>query len=76
MTNLATERKKHNWTLEYVAHETGVKKQSVHDWETGRKKPSYEALLKLENLFGKSHRELLQSVPQRELLEQSEEGGN
>ena len=46
------------WTLEYVAKQVGITKSAVHDLETERCKPSYEVLVKIENLFGKTHREL------------------
>lgn len=52
------ERINKGWTLEYVAKQVGITKSAVHDLETERCKPSYEVLVKLEDLFGKSHREL------------------
>ena len=50
------ERKRRNWKLQEVADKIGVTKATVHDLETGRYKPSYEILIKLEDLFKKSHR--------------------
>lgn len=44
-------RLKRGWTLEFVAEQIGVTKSAVHDMETGRRKPSYEVLLKLLQLF-------------------------
>ena len=52
------ERINKGWTLEYVAKQVGITKSAVHDLETERCKPSYEVLVKIENLFGKTHREL------------------
>lgn len=46
------ERKRHVWTLEYVAKKCGISKQTAHDIETGRRKPSYDVLVKLLDLFG------------------------
>ena len=46
------------WTQAYVGKQIGTTKAAVHDIETARRRPSYEVLVKLEDLFGKSHREL------------------
>ena len=46
------ERERHKWTLEYIAQQVGRTKASVHDIETGRRKPSYDVLVKLLKLFG------------------------
>ena len=53
-------RKGKGWTQEYVSEQVGIASNTVHDIETGKQKPSYVVLIKLENLFGKSHRELLE----------------
>ena len=42
-------------------------KQTVQYLETGRR-PSYEVLVKLENLFNLSHRDLLEQVPYENIL--------
>ena len=55
-TILRQERISRNWTLDYVAEKVGVSKQAVHDIEVGRRKPSYNVLVALEDLFGLSHR--------------------
>ena len=64
MTELSIrqERIKKGWTQAYVGQQVGVSKQSIHDIETGKAKPSYDVLLKLENLFGKSHRDLFAQI--------------
>jgi DNA-binding XRE family transcriptional regulator len=64
MNNLAIrqERIKKGWTQEYVGQKVGVTKQSIHDIETGKARPSYDVLLKLENLFKKDHRYLFAQV--------------
>lgn len=70
-TKLRQERIKKGWTLDYVASVLDVKKQSVCDWEHGRHKPSYKVLDKLENLFNLSHRDLLQQVPDENILSET-----
>ena len=52
------ERINKGWSQQYVAKQIGVSKQMVHDLENGRRKPSYAVLVKIENLFGISHRSL------------------
>lgn len=56
------ERIERGWTLDYVAKNVGLTKVSIHDIEICRRKPSYEVLVKLEDLFGKTHRELFAEV--------------
>ena len=50
------------WTQKQVGDEVRVSKVAIHDIETGKQKPSYDVLVKLENLFQKSHRYLLEQV--------------
>ena len=50
------------WTQKQVGDEVGVSKVAIHDIETGKQKPSYDVLVKLENLFHKSHRYRLAQV--------------
>ena len=56
MLKLEQERLKRPWTLEYVAKMLETTKSTICDYEKGRSKPSYEKLVKLEDLFGESHR--------------------
>lgn len=56
------ERLAKKWTQQFVADAIGVSKQTIHDIETGRRKPSYDVLVKLEDLFGVEHRYLMQEV--------------
>jgi len=56
------ERLKNNWTQEYVAKQVGLKKVSIQQIETAQRKPSYDVLVKLENLFGEPHRKLFAAV--------------
>ena len=52
------ERKRHEWSQAYVAQQIGVTPETVHYIETGQRKPSYDVLVKLEDLFQLGHREL------------------
>jgi len=52
------ERIRNGWTLEFVGARVGINKATVHDIEIGRRKPSYDVLVKLEDLFCLSHRQL------------------
>ncbi|MDR0571092.1 MAG: helix-turn-helix domain-containing protein [Clostridiales Family XIII bacterium] len=53
------ERTKRGWTQQYVATQVGLTRTAIHDIENGLQAPSYKVLVKLENLFGMTHRELL-----------------
>lgn len=55
---LRAERLKRGWTLEFVGTKIGIKKTTVYQIETGKRKPSYEVLCQLENLFKLPHRQL------------------
>lgn len=64
---LKQERQGRGWTQAYVAEQIGITKSAVNSIENGKRKPSYEILVKLEDLFCLSHRELLTySIPQME----------
>ena len=56
------ERLDRGWTQSDIAIKVGITKQAYQLIETARCKPSYEVLVKLENLFGLSHRELFAAV--------------
>lgn len=60
--NIRQERQKHNWTQEYVAQKTGITQTMFQKIETGQRKPSYEVLVKLEDLFNTNHRQLFAVV--------------
>lgn len=49
---LRQERINRGWTQKYVAEKCGVSLQLVCDWENNRRKPSYEVLVKLLDLYG------------------------
>lgn len=48
---LRQERLKRGWTLEQVAEQVGITHSAVQMLETGRRKPSYDVLVKLLDLF-------------------------
>ena len=56
--HLRQERENKNWTQEYVAEQVGITPEAVSMIETGQRKPSYDVLVKLEDLFHKNHRKL------------------
>lgn len=56
------ERQRRKWTLTYVAERTSTTKSMVQMLETGQRKPSYEVLLKLEDLFEMNHRDLFKEI--------------
>ena len=49
---LRQERLRRDWTQEYVAKKTDVTKATIQMIETRRRKPSYDVLVKLLELFG------------------------
>ena len=67
------ERKAKGWTQEYVAGQVGISPEAVSMLETGLRKPSYEILVKLEDLFGMDYRDLF-NLPQRQLREKAPDG--
>ena len=52
------ERTKRGWSCEYVAEQTGLSAEAIRLLETGERNPSYPVLIRLEDLFGMSHRDL------------------
>jgi len=62
------ERTENKWSQEYVAQKLGITKSAYSNIETLKRKPSYEVLVKLENLYNLSHRDLLQQVPDENIL--------
>lgn len=52
------ERINRGWTLDYVAAQVGLSLTTIQKIETNQRKPSYDVLVKLENLFGLNHRQL------------------
>ena len=60
------ERTQRGWTQEYVAQKCNVSKQTVCDWENSRRKPSYDVLVKLLDLFEYNDPRLLFAVADAE----------
>ena len=52
------ERVKRGWSQEFVAQQIGVTPEAIHYLETAQRKPSYDVLVKLEDLFQMGHRTL------------------
>ena len=48
---LRKERIARGWTQEFVAQQIGVRRSAVQMLETGRRKPSYDVLISLLDLF-------------------------
>ena len=63
-TGLKQERERRGWTQQHVADNVGISRIAVLQLETGVTKPSYDVLVKLEDLFGMTHRELFREAPQ------------
>lgn len=59
-------RKQRGWSAYYTANQLGIKLRQYRYIESGQRNPSLSVANRLEDIF---------KVAQRELLEQSEEGG-
>ena len=73
-TMLWRERKARGWTQEFVAGEIGITPEAVSMLETGQRKPSYDVLVKLLDLFEYSDPRLLFGAATPEIKETP--GGN
>ena len=51
-TMLRQKRIQNGWTQEYVGKEVGITAEAIGLIETGQRKPSYDVLIKLLDLFG------------------------
>lgn len=56
------ERERRNWTQDYVAEHIGITAESVSMLEAGKRRPSYDVLVKLEDLFHMNHRKLFNAA--------------
>ena len=63
------ERIRLDWTQEYVGTRTGVTPEAIQMVEPGQRKPSFDVLVKLEDLSGMEYRDLF-NIPKRQLREQ------
>ena len=61
------ERKQRKWSQEYVANKIGVSKQAIQLIETGHRKPSYDVLVKLLDLYGYKDPRQLFAVADKEI---------
>lgn len=59
---LRNERIRKGWSLSFVANKVGTTKSTIQMLETGQRKPSYEVLVQLLNLFGDNDPHLLFAV--------------
>ena len=55
---IRTERIRRSWSTKYVGDQLGITDEAVRLIETGARRPSYDVLVKLENLFNLGHRDL------------------
>lgn len=59
-------REKRGWTQKFVADKAGITQAMLQKIETGKRKPSYDVLVKLEDLFRMNHRKLFgAATPER-----------
>lgn len=68
MVKIRQERIKRNWSRKSVAEKLGITTSAYSYIETLKRRPSYEILVKLENLFNLSHRELFAQLPDNDIL--------
>lgn len=65
---LEQERIRHGWTQEYVGQQVGITAEAVRLLEKNKRKPSYNVLVKLLELYGyKDPRELFAEVPEPQI---------
>ncbi|SFU39370.1 DNA-binding transcriptional regulator, XRE-family HTH domain [Alicyclobacillus macrosporangiidus] len=58
-TKLKQARKANGWTQAETAKRLGITERAYRHFEAGTRNPSYDTLVKLEQLFGMPHSELL-----------------
>jgi len=59
LDRLSELRKKKNWSLQDTADRLGIAKSTYAGYESGYRRPSFEALIMLADLFGTSCDDLL-----------------
>lgn len=57
------ERTRRRLSQGHVGGHAGITPEAIGMIETGQRKPSYDVLVKLEDLFGMTHRELFAPAP-------------
>ena len=65
MLLIRQERIRRGWTQNYVAQQTGLSLTAIQKIETEQRKPSYDVLVRLEDLFGMDYRDLF-NLPRRQ----------
>lgn len=73
MLLIRQERILRKWTQAQVAAMVGTTLSTVQKIETGQRHPSFDVLVKLEDLFGMDYRDLF-NLPQRQLREKAPDG--
>lgn len=58
--HMRKKRIERHWTQEYVGLKVGLSKQTIQQIETGRRKPSYDVLIKICKLFNVNTTEIEQ----------------
>lgn len=58
--HIRKKRIERHWTQEYVGLQVGLSKQTIQQIETGRRKPSYDVLIKICKLFNVNTTEIEQ----------------
>lgn len=65
------ERINRGWSCDYIAEKTGLTAEAVRLIEVGERNPSYTVLIKLEDLFQMSHRDLFGAATPEDLYHPS-----
>jgi len=63
MIRMRKERQNRNWTILFVAYQTGIGPGVISELECGKRKPYPTWAHRLSNLFGLSIEQLLEEVP-------------
>lgn len=67
-TVIEQERLKRGWTQAFVASQIGITKGALNNIEKSKRKPSYDVLVKLLDLFGyEDPRKLFAEVPEPQI---------
>ena len=62
ITRLKYERLKKGWTQQELAEQIGITKSAIQRIETMQRKPSYNVLIQLRNIFNLHDADLFQQV--------------
>lgn len=65
-------RKSRKMTQEQLAEVLGVKKMAIHSYENEKRKPDFDAVVKIEMFFGKSIIEIMETENQPDNPEKKE----